>query len=260
MMRRLLAVAVGVGMFGTSSLARAQGHEEFGRRGQIIISADRLVPVFSYTHTSQDQFDPGLGNSKQVVTNNQTALSILWGSTYPSGAETFFTVPRVGFDYVIVPNVTIGGDIVVFFTLGGSNGTETTQTNGTSMTTSRDNPGALVFGIAPRGGYIFELSNLFSLWLRGGLSYYVMNSKTTTGSGNAQTTTSFSVNKFALDLNPQFVITPTPHFGFTLGLTADIPLAGGHSQEIDVANRSITNSASSSLLFFGVTGGLLGYF
>jgi hypothetical protein len=264
MMRRLTAVAASVGVLLTGSLARAQAHDGFGRQGQFILSADRLVPVFSFVHTSRDEFTPPVGASKLVTTNNQTAISLLWGSrssvadSDPAGAAArmFFTVPRVGFDYVIVPNVTIGGDIVLFFTLGGSAGSETTFNNGTTTTTSVDDPSSLIFGVAPRGGYILELSNLFSLWLRGGFSYYVASTKTT----NGNQTVSNSQNQFALDLDPQFVITPVPHFGITAGLTADIPLTGGHGTETDRPGVSTSSSAAASVLFIGVTAGLLGYF
>jgi hypothetical protein len=258
MMRRLTAVAASVGVLLTASLARAQAHDGFGRQGQFILSADRLVPIFSFTHFSQDSTNPGAGNTKVVNTTNQTAISLLWGSTWAASPTSppFYTVPRVGFDYVIVPRLTIGGDIVVFFTLGGSNGTETTRTNGTTTTTSSDNPSQLLFGIAPRAGYIWELTDLFSVWLRGGFSYYVASSKST----NGNTTTSNSQNQFALDLDPQFVITPVPHFGITVGLTADIPLTGGHATEVDVPNASTNVSAGASVAFVGVTAGLLGYF
>jgi hypothetical protein len=261
-MRRLMAVAASIGVFLTASLAQAQAREAFGHQGQFIISADRLVPIFSYTHVSQDNFGVP-APAKATNFFNQTSISLLWGSSSPSplaSNETFFTVPRVGFDYVIVPNVTIGGDLIVFFTLGGSNGTDATAANGTTTTTKADNPGGFVFGIAPRGGYILQLTDLFSLWLRGGLSYYVATTKQTVTMGNVSTSRSNSVNQFALDLDPQFVITPIPHFGFNVGLTADVPLAGGHSQEIVTNNQSTTTSAWSSIFFFGVTGGIFGYF
>jgi hypothetical protein len=268
-MRRLMAVAASIGVLLTASLAHAQGREAFGHQGQFIISADRLVPIFSYTHTAQDNYNPGPGNSKAVAFYNQTSISLLWGSVSSTPAasdglnripsDTFFTVPRVGFDYVIVPNVTIGGNVVVFFTLGGSNGTDVTANNGSTTTTKFDNPGALVFGVAPRGGYILPLTDLFSLWLRGGFSYYVASAKSS-NNANPQSSLSTSANQFALDLDPQFVITPVPHFGFTVGLTADIPLAGGHSAETVTGGTSRTTSAWSSIFFLGVTGGILGYF
>ena len=254
MMRRLTAVVAGVGVLLTASVASAQARGDFGEKRQIILSADRLFPLISYTHTSSEAFSPlPNGVSKSFSTNDSSAISLLWGSTTPT---SFFTVPRLGFDYVVVPNVTVGGDLVIAFTLGGHSNNETDFNNGTMMSTRQDNPSSFLFGVAPRGGYILRLTDLFALWLRGGLSYYVTSSKTTVGN----TTNTNTVNQFALDLDPQFVITPVPHVGLTLGLTADIPLTGGHSQEVDVNNGSTTNSAGSSIFFFGVTAGLLCYF
>jgi hypothetical protein len=259
MMRRLTAVVVGAGVLLTASVAGAQAHGGIGERGQLIFSADRLFPLFSFTHTSTDVPGPlGNGVSKAFTTNDQTGISLLWGSATPL---TFFTVPRLGFDYVIVPNVTVGGDLVIFFTVGGHNNNETDLNNGVTMSNKTDNPSTFIFGVAPRGGYILRLTDLFAVWLRGGFSYYVLNSKTTNPPGNTTTATIVSQNQFALDLDPQFVLTPVPHFGLTLGLTADIPITGGRSTENDMSNGSnITASAGASIFFFGVTAGLLGYF
>jgi hypothetical protein len=255
MVRRLTAVAASVGVLLTASLAQAQAHPDFGKQGEFIFSADRLVPLFGFISAKQDQ--PSGGNIKVTSFCNESSISLLWGST--SGdctAEQFFTVPRVGFDYTVIPQLTVGGDLVLFFTLGGNSGTDTTN-NGTQTTVKGDNPGAWLFGVAPRVGYIIPFTDLFAFWLRGGLSFYTASSKVTQNANNTQTT---SVNQFALDVDPQFVITPVPHFGFTVGLTADIPITGGHSVEVDSPGTSRTTSNWSSIFFIGVTGGVLGYF
>jgi len=260
MVRRLTAVAASVGVLFTASLAQAQaqGRPDFGKQGQFIISADRLVPIFAFTSSRQDQ--PSPGNTKVTRFCNESSMSILWGSTSGScAAEGFFTVPRVGFDYTVIPNLTVGGDLVLFFTLGGSSGTDATAPNGTQQTVKGDNAGTWLLGVAPRVGYILPLTDLFAFWLRGGLSFYTSSSKVTLNP-NPQTTQTTSVNQFALDLDPQFVITPVPHFGFTIGVTADIPLTGGHSTETDSPGMSVTQSNWSQVFFLGVTGGLLGYF
>jgi hypothetical protein len=264
-MRKLTAVAVCAGVALTSSAASAEPHTYFGQRGEFIISADRLLPLFSFTHISQDNLTPGPGNSKVVNVYNQSAISLLWGSAGGTGEsqaiDTFFTVPRVGLDYVIVPHVTIGGDVAIYFTLGGNTSTDTTSTAGMTQTNSAGNPSVLVFGVEPRGGYIWPLTDLFSLWLRGGFSYFISSSKSTTGPTNAQSTVTLTTNQFALDLDPQIVFTPFPHVGFNAGLTADIPLTGGHSQDTtDPTGRSMTLSAWSSVAYFGLTAGMFVYF
>ena len=271
-MRMRIAIGACAGLMSWASIASAQVPAgEFGQRGQFIVSADRLVPLFSFTHFSQDQFTPGAGNSKQVAFENQTSISLLWGSavrpsvavgTDAAAIQTFFTVPRVGVDYVLAHHVTVGGEAAIYFTLGGSTGTDSTLANGGAVVTqSTGNPSVLVLGLAPRGGYILPLTDMFSLWLRGGFSYFVASSKTTIGAGAGAQTVATTTNQFALDLDPQLVITPFPHVGFTAGVTTDLPLTGGHSADTTPANGGTTTlSASSSVLFFGITAGMLVYF
>jgi hypothetical protein len=267
MMRRLTAVVAGAGVLLTASVAGAQAHGGFGQQsGEFIFSADRLFSLFSYTHVSQDRLNPVPAGTKFVDTSNGTSISLLGGISLPIGTNdgqvivSPFTVPRLGFDYVVIPRVTVGGDVIVFFTLGGNTATDATPNGGSTTTNSNDVPSQLLFGVAPRAGYIFTLTDLFSIWLRGGLSYYLETTKQTIGAGNAQVTTSFNTNQFALDLEPQLVITPVPHVGFTLSPTLDIPLVGRHSTTQDRTNGSTSTDASSSILFFGITAGLLAYF
>jgi hypothetical protein len=266
MMRTLTAVGATLGVLLAAPLASAQANAggTFGQQGQFIVSADRLFDLFAFSRNQQDLFNPNPGDNKTTQTSTQTSFGLLWGSAFPTGSENFYTIPRVGFDYTIVDHITVGGEVVAFFTVGGSTSTEHDHPNGSTTTDSADNPGWSVFGIAPRGGYILPLTDLFSLWLRGGFSWYTANSKSTISAGNASTTTSTGIQQFAIDLDPQLVITPLPHAGFTVGLTGDIPIGGGHSQEINITNGTMNAntkfSAASSQAFFGVTTGMLVWF
>jgi hypothetical protein len=263
MKRTLTAVGVTLGMLLTTSLASAQKQGDFGQQGQFIISADRLFPLFGFTHYSQDN-TTGPGVNKDTTSNSSSSLSFLYGTSLTVGqgvpffTNLFFTVPRVGFDYVIIPNVTLGGDLVAYFSLGGSSSHEVDRNNGTSTTTTTDNPSVLLFGIAPRGGYILGLTDMFSLWLRGGLSFYTVSTKSTTT--NPDTSTTSNEHQFAIDLDPQFVFTPIPHLGFTAGLTADIPFGGGVSTDRTQGGTTVSTSNFASVFFLGVTVGMLGYF
>jgi hypothetical protein len=277
MMRGLSAVAAGLGvlLFGGVASAQPAVGGAFGNQGEFIISADRLFPVFGYTKASVDTAaNLGPGVQKETTSDDASMLGVFWGGApgfelnaggvgggLPFAVPNVFTVPRVGFDYTIVPNVTIGGDLILFFTLGGTHSTQTINTNGSTQTTTNNEPTSTVFGVAPRGGYILRLSDLLALWLRGGFSFYTVNAKlTTTDNANNQTTTTVGYNQLALDLDPQLVITPFPRFGFTVGLTGDIPLTGGHFVSVTTPNASTTVSAGSSLLFIGATAGILGWF
>jgi hypothetical protein len=241
----------------TPSLARAQAAPQgFGQQGQLILSADRLFTLFGYSRVSQDDVAPP-PNTQSTTTDTSSWFSFFWGSTAP--AESFFTVPRVGLDYTIVPRVTLGGDLVAFFTVGGSRTTDTTV-NGMTVSSSTDSPSTTIFGVAPRGGYIIPLNDILSLWLRGGFSFYTSSTKSTSNIGPLTGTTTEGVNQFALDLEPQLVINPIPHFGFTAGLTGDIPLVGHRSIDVSQGNASSSASAGSSILFIGANVGILGWF
>ena len=263
MKRTLSAVAASLAVvtIAPGAMAQAKAAGDFGEQGQFIISAGRLFQLFSYDNVTQNDLVPGgLPNNikSQTTTTNQSTLSLLYGSN-GAGIDPFFTVPRVGFDYVIVPNVTIGGDLVAVFSLGGSVKHERDFQDGSNMTNSVNSPSFTGFGIAPRGGYVLGLNDMFSLWLRGGFSYYLASSKTTNPLNNNSTETD-SVNQFAIDLEPQIVFHIIPHVGFTAGLYADIPLTGGHSADINNGNTEQSISAWSSIFYLGVDLGMLAYF
>jgi hypothetical protein len=260
-MKRALTAGAILAVMTTAPLAFAQQRKgDFGQQGEFIISADRLVPFIAFDNATQDDLPTLAGNpglKSATVTQQSTSLSILYGGLADPG-ERFFTAPRAGFDYVVVPNVTVGGDLVAIFSLGGSNKTEVDTTNGMSTTTSTPRDTITGFGIAPRAGYILALNDMFSLWLRGGLSYYIATDKTP--SNNNNTSNSTTINQFGLDLEPQFVLTPFNHVGFTAGLDVDIPLTGGISANDTTNGVSTTVSGHSAIFFLGVEVGMLVYF
>lgn len=264
--RMLAVVGAAMGVLSTAAIASAQTAEGrgFGQKGEFIFSADRLVPILAFT---QNKFTNNDANPNVSTTQTGSAISLLWGNNAilgggPGGLNggggnpTFYTTPRVGFDYVLIPNLTLGGDLFVFFTLGGSS---TTKSGNTSVTTNL--PSGNAFGIAPRVGYIFGMSDLLSIWLRGGLSFYHAGTSQNDNNCNNQSVTS-SANLFGLDLNPQLVISPVPHFAFTAGPALDFGVAGGASQSRPGGNcnTTITTSEGYSSYNIGITGGLLGWF
>jgi hypothetical protein len=253
-----------MGVLLAAPLAEAQrrgGDEGFGERGQFIVSADRLFDLFAFSSVSQDQFGTPPG-TKIVVTSTETSMGFLWGSATDSGpTATFYTVPRVGVDYTIVNNVTVGGELILWFTLGGHTSTETDTANASNTTTS-GNPGSVIFGVAPRGGYILQLNDAFSLWLRGGFSIITTSTNTSNTTAGINTSNTTGAQQFAIDLDPQFVWTPMRHVGFTAGLTTDIPIGGGHwsNTTFSGTGTTVNESRPSSIAFFGVTVGTLVWF
>jgi hypothetical protein len=266
MTRSLIAIAVAASTALTGSTALAQTQQEFGDKGEFIIGGDRLMPLLAYSHFSRSIPPPG-GTTDASQSGDNTTLGLFYGSTldinnngdvgtdFPSSA--FFAVPRVGLDYVIAPNITIGGEVVVFFTLGGGRSTQTDFANGTSMTSQQESQSLTVFGLAPRAGYIMKLTAAFSLWLRGGLSFY-NGTLSTAGAGGA--TQNDSQHQFALDLEPQLVYTPIPHVGFTAGIDCDLApsFLGGYSHQ-DVQVNTTTNG-SADVVYLATSLGMVAYF
>jgi hypothetical protein len=272
MMRKLAVVGTVTGVLLTASVAGAQSTGQgFGQKGEFIFSADRLVPVLSFTGNKVTSDNP---NSS--ISTTGSGLSLLWGNNSVFGGvaangavvgfsgggnSTFYTTPRVGFDYVLIPNLTIGGDLFVFFTLGT---TETSTRN--NVSTNVVVPSANAFGLAPRVGYIFGISPLLSFWLRGGLSYYHGGTSIQDANCNNQNDTT-SLNLFGLDIDPQLVISPAPHFSFTAGPAVDIGFAGSASATNPGGaggggncNSSTTVSGGYSSYNIGLTGALVGWF
>lgn len=275
MKRTVTAVGTALGaiLMLTASAAHAQYSatgdpyaREFGQ-GHIIISADRLVPFFAYTHDSTSFTQNGI---KTTDSTSQSSMSFFYGYTAAAG-DIFYTVPRVGIDYTIVANLTIGGEISLYFTLGG-NESQKIEGDNMSNTTTTGSPSTTVFGISPRGGYIFRFTNLFSLWARGGFSFYTEDthrtSTDTAGGATITTTDKTNTHVFSLDLDPQLLLTPAPNFGFTGGVTFDIPLGGGVTNEQDVVtttggamNTNISKqSGGASSLYLGITLGMFVHF
>ena len=230
----------------------------FGEQGTFIVSADRLIPVFAVT---SNQITTDENGTKTTTSESGLSLSFLWGNN-SSATGTAYNVPRVGIDYAVIDNVTLGADIFAYFTLGGTSEVKT-ETAGVTQTTSTDGPSTTVFGIAPRGGYILPINSLLAFWPRGGFSVYSLSNKQTVAAQGAtpKTTSSTTFTELSLNLDPQLVVFPISHFGLTAGLALDVPLTGSRKHEATPAGGSPTSSSVDySAFHFGVTAGLLGYF
>ena len=86
-----LGLSLGLSM---TSLAGAQ---ELGRKGDAVFSADRLMGV---TGTKRDQ-------ELSPVTQDWTSISFGWRGS----ATTPFDVPPLGFDYLPIDHLSIGGSL-----------------------------------------------------------------------------------------------------------------------------------------------------
>jgi hypothetical protein len=261
MLRRLTTLGVALGaLFVASPASAQQAGKAFGDQGELIFGADRLFALFSYT---SNQLSSG-GNTGTV---NGTSMGFFGGlnsvyvganpatgAPFTAGNQTFYNLPRLGFDYTIIPNLTIGGEAIAWFTLGGS-----TQANNAP---SNPVPGGNVFGIAPRVGYIFNLSDVFAIWPRLGVSYYDANYSFQDLVQNRCNDTA-NANLFGLDVDPVLTISPVQHFAFTAGPTLDWGFTGGNTSTVPLSgdcSRTNSRSYSYSAVNFAINAGLLGWF
>jgi opacity protein-like surface antigen len=251
---RLSRWAIGVGItvatLSPSSSARAeegQGTHRFGSPG-FIVSADRLLPLISYQSIKTSQDD---GSS-----DTQSRLSIALMNNGPYGVfSSFYNLPRLGFDWLPIRNLTLGGAAWFYADLQASN--STTPAGGGSST-STDQPKVTYWGIAPRVGYIIPMGDKLSLWPRAGIEYHNVATSSVGGSGAG------SVTQFAIEGEAMLVISPWNHFGFTVGPTVDVPISGEQTTTTTVTTNGVTTSSStrvnSAMFQVGLSAGMLGHF
>ncbi len=259
MLRRLTTLGAAIGALLVASPASAQqAGKAFGDQGEFIFGADRLFGLFAFT---QNEFSSGGNNITVTGTdmaffgglNSAAVGSNAAGAAFVAGNPTFYNIPRLGFDYTIIPNLTLGGEVIAFFTLGGS-----TSFNNASQ----NNAGGNVFGIAPRVGYIFNLSDVFAIWPRGGVSYYDANYSLQNPQFNRCNDTA-NANVFGIDLDPVLTISPAQHFAFMVGPSLDWGFTGGASTTVPGStdcSQTQTRSYNYTAINFDINAGLLGWF
>jgi hypothetical protein len=261
MLRRLTTLGAAIGALLVASPASAQEAKQFGDQGEFIFGADRLFSLFAYT---QNQFTVSNTNNTATVTGTSMSIfgglnSVAVGSNAVGGGliagnPTFYNVPRLGFDYTIIQGLTLGGEVIAFFTLGGN-----TSVNNAP---NQPNPGGNAFGVAPRVGYIFPLSDVIAIWPRGGVSYYDANYSAQNVTFNRCNNTA-NANVFGLDIDPVLTIAPVNHFAFMVGPTLDWGFAGGASTstpQVPDCSRTTQQSFSYNAINFALNAGLLGWF
>jgi hypothetical protein len=178
----LSALALGVA---ASTLARPAAAQAFGNKGDITFAAERLMGLYFY--------DEGVGE-----TNIGLAMAPFGAPIAPS----FYQVPRLGVDYFIIDNLSIGGSLG----FGDMSVHDQTLANGV-----RTNGGTVSGAfINPRVGYALEFNRTFGFWPRGGFTYRNFGGD----------------EEFALTLEAMFYAAPVEHFAIILGPLMDLGIAG----------------------------------
>jgi hypothetical protein len=244
------AALVSLTLLWTPEAAAQNGPADFGKKGQFVISGERLfgLVVASQTTTQEPAgpaTDPNDGEVK--TTRSYTAINLLVNpSTF---LATTYAIPRIGFDYLPIDGLSVGGS-VGFFTASGE---VEQEANGVSQT--EDTTSFSLFLLSPRVGYAFMFTPVFGIWPRGGVTFLSLTSEAADGSPKS------SSSRFALTLEVPFVITPVPHVGFTFAPTLDLGLAG--SDKVTTigdmgVETSVENDATATDI--GIQAGLFVYF
>jgi hypothetical protein len=260
MLRTTIPAAIALACLAVVETAHAQtAVSGLGNKGQFILSADRLFGLNVWQTKSQADPTP-LDMNPGVTKDSGTSIGLLWATdTSAVNGENVpvYSAPRLGFDYLVIPGLTVGGALGYVHR---SASRETTNANNVSI--SRDLPSGNAFLLYPRVGYIFDFTPLLSVWARGGFTYYWLKSEVTTTNmaGTVSTTTKLSADGLALTLDPQLVITPIPHVGFCVGPMLDLPLSGGSKLETTAGTVSTTATGSAKVTNWGISAGLLAYF
>jgi hypothetical protein len=237
-------------------LATPAGAQEkkLGDEGMFIVSAERVSPLVAHNASSSTTRTniPIVGAVDVETSQSNTTMALLWtGSGDPT--RNVYNVPRLALDYTVTKGLTIGGAVYAFFTLGSSSEVKTGST-----TTSTEGAKRTIFGIAPRVGYVFSLTEAVAFWPRLGFSF-TTGSDTEQPSNNTQRTS--SISQLALHVEPMFALMPVRNFGFTLGPVIDIPLTGSLSVETKTGGTSTKVDAEKySQFHVGLTAGLVGCF
>jgi hypothetical protein len=191
--------------------------QELGSKGDVVFSADRLMGIVGTKRTIE--------TNPADVSNDWTSISFGWRM---SPGESPFDVPRLGFDYLVIDHLSIGGSL------------------GYASIDPDNGPSGSMFIIAPRVGYLYSFGRVVGIWPRGGFTYHTLG---VDGNGG------FDDKGFALSLECPFTFSPTSHFAFHVGPSFDIDMFGDRKfhgppePKVDLTYRA-----------FGINAGLLGWF
>ncbi|MBK7586582.1 MAG: hypothetical protein IPI67_41140 [Myxococcales bacterium] len=201
---------------GSAAFAQAQ---TFGKSGTFAFGAERLFAFYK----QKVSFEAPNGNEDDY---SSSGLGFGWGAeSYP------FNVPRLGFDYFVIDQLSIGGALAY-----------------ASYDVDDNGPGGSgdAFLFAPRVGYFIGFTDVFGFWPRGGFTYHSLDPD---GGNN---------NRWglALTLEANFTIAPTEHFAFMVGPTFDIDFMG----KTECGGPNNSDDCKLRYRSFGIQVGLLGWF
>ncbi|HEY3497454.1 MAG TPA: hypothetical protein VGK73_22310 [Polyangiaceae bacterium] len=216
-MSRILAIlSAAGGLLAVPAEARAQ---LLGSKGDAIFSAERLFGVRG------EHFEAELPAPAPPIDVTETTIAFGFAESL-----TPYNIPRLGFDYMVIDKLSVGG------TLGFS----TTSSN-------VDGPGAgeaspTLFMITPRVGFLHMFGRVAGIWPRGGFSFHTKTVK------EGYT---YDESGFSLNVECNFPIVFTPHFGVLVGLTFDRSLTANLDPDLGVDYDLTYQSIALQIGLFG---------
>lgn len=210
-MRQSVSIALAVTLFGLAGTAHAQGYAApFGSKGQVTFGAERL---FGFHYAK---------NSWEDANNNRwsnSGTSVGFGWLFAQHMQ--FNQPRLGVDFFVVDDISLGGAIG-FFSASGRNG-------------ALDHGGFL---FSPRVGFNIPLSQIVTFWPKVGLTYISIDRD----------------HAFGFSGEAAFAFFPRVNssWAFVVAPTIDAAPFGGQDVDGNAPNNDYSTYA------FGVSVGLLG--
>lgn len=210
-MRQSVSIALALTLFGIASTAGAQGYSApFGSKGQVTFGAERLFG-FHYVKNNWEYPSGDRGS------NSGTTVGFGWLFAQPMQ----FNQPRLGVDFFVIDDLSIGGALG-FFSASGRNGT-----------LNHDG-----FIISPRVGFNVALSQVVKFWPKVGITYISIDES----------------HAFGLSGEANFAFFPHSSAGwaFIVAPTMDLAPFGGINSNGNQPNADL------GCYSFGVSAGLLG--
>jgi hypothetical protein len=248
----LVATALVTALIPSRPAAAQEEPRSFGARHQLILTADRLLPLLSVTTQTITSND---GAVTTEVTDSGTSVAFLVGREPALGAV--HTLPRVAADFTVHDRLTVGSSFAFAFGFAGTHSELRIAGDGTQTSRDTRSPRATIFGFAPRFGYVVPLGPRFALWPRAGFAFYSVKTRSEQTNNAGTTPTSTDTDTlFSLDLDPQVVWTPIPHVLLHLGPLVNVPLTGSHETSFAQGSDEKSRSDDLSLFHIGLQAGL----
>lgn len=231
----------------TPAIAHAEdAPPRFARAGQIILTADRLVPLVSHTWQSIEAQE---GSTSLVTKDSGTSIAFVGREP---NLGTAHTVPRLAFDIAPFEGLTLGAGLAFAVGVAGQHEETRTSAGLPDVTRRSDAPRGTLLGFAPRIGYALPLRRDLYLWSRAGFSFYAVSTTTEQSTSESTSRSETTDSLFSIDLDALLAWRPSDHVVLLGGPLVDVPLLGAHATELAQAGIVKDRSDQLRVLHVGI--------